>query len=116
MKALSTRNDEPTRASRPWDKDRDGFVIGEGSGIVILEELEQFNRLKKYFLDLRHIIILPEKNERMIALAHKLGPRFLSYFEHDFNVVTAVLKKLFPASPQARSGGPETAFGLEAAG
>jgi 3-oxoacyl-[acyl-carrier-protein] synthase II len=40
MKALSTRNDEPTKASRPWDKDRDGFVMGEGAGIVILEELE----------------------------------------------------------------------------
>lgn len=40
MRALSTRNDEPTRASRPFDKDRDGFVIGEGAGIVILEELE----------------------------------------------------------------------------
>src|SRR5712675_1426771 len=40
MRALSTRNDEPQRASRPWDKDRDGFVIGEGAGIVILEELE----------------------------------------------------------------------------
>jgi 3-oxoacyl-[acyl-carrier-protein] synthase II len=39
MKALSTRNDDPEGASRPWDKDRDGFVIGEGSGIVILEEL-----------------------------------------------------------------------------
>jgi 3-oxoacyl-[acyl-carrier-protein] synthase II len=40
MKALSTRNDEPKRASRPFDKDRDGFVIAEGSGIVILEEIE----------------------------------------------------------------------------
>jgi 3-oxoacyl-[acyl-carrier-protein] synthase II len=40
MRALSTRNDEPERASRPWDKDRDGFVIGEGAGILILEELE----------------------------------------------------------------------------
>src|SRR6267154_2206703 len=40
MRALSTRNDEPHRASRPWDKDRDGFVIGEGAGIMILEELE----------------------------------------------------------------------------
>jgi 3-oxoacyl-[acyl-carrier-protein] synthase II len=40
MRALSTRNDEPERASRPWDKDRDGFVMGEGAGIMILEELE----------------------------------------------------------------------------
>jgi 3-oxoacyl-[acyl-carrier-protein] synthase II len=41
MKALSTRNEEPEKASRPFDKDRDGFVIGEGSGILILEEREQ---------------------------------------------------------------------------
>jgi 3-oxoacyl-[acyl-carrier-protein] synthase II len=40
MRALSTRNDEPERASRPWDRDRDGFVVGEGAGILILEELE----------------------------------------------------------------------------
>jgi 3-oxoacyl-[acyl-carrier-protein] synthase II len=40
MRALSTRNDEPEKASRPFDKDRDGFVMGEGSGIVILETLE----------------------------------------------------------------------------
>lgn len=40
MKALSTRNDEPEKASRPFEKDRDGFVMGEGSGIVILESLE----------------------------------------------------------------------------
>jgi 3-oxoacyl-[acyl-carrier-protein] synthase II len=40
MKALSTRNDEPLRASRPWDRDRDGFVLGDGAGILVLEEYE----------------------------------------------------------------------------
>ena len=41
MRALSKRNDEPTRASRPFDRDRDGFIIGEGAGVVILEEYER---------------------------------------------------------------------------
>ncbi|SEL54233.1 3-oxoacyl-[acyl-carrier-protein] synthase II [Ectothiorhodospira marina] len=39
-RALSTRNDDPTRASRPWDKDRDGFVLGDGAGVVVLEDYE----------------------------------------------------------------------------
>jgi len=41
MKALSTRNDEPGKASRPWDRDRDGFVMGDGAGILVLEEYER---------------------------------------------------------------------------
>jgi 3-oxoacyl-[acyl-carrier-protein] synthase II len=44
LRALSTRNDEPERASRPWDLNRDGFVVGEGAGILILEELETAQR------------------------------------------------------------------------
>ena len=46
-KALSTRNESPTEASRPWDKDRDGFVLSDGGGAIILEELEHAQRARR---------------------------------------------------------------------
>lgn len=56
MKALSTRNDDPSKASRPFDKDRDGFVIGEGSGIIVMETLEHaMNRGAKIYAEVAGI-------------------------------------------------------------
>jgi 3-oxoacyl-[acyl-carrier-protein] synthase II len=85
MKALSTRNDEPERASRPFDRDRDGFVMSEGAGIVVVEELEHakargakiYCELTGYGLsaDAYHMTAPPETGEgaaraMQIALDH----------------------------------------------
>ena len=80
-----------------------------------LAELKNFYKLRNYFFDLRHIIILPEKDEKMIAVAHKLRPRFLSYFDNGFNVVSAVLKKMFSDKRAVKRQYPDAMI-LEATG
>ena len=95
MKALSRRNDEPERASRPFDRDRDGFVMSEGAGVVVVEELEHAKRrgakiyceLTGYGLsaDAYHMTAPPEDGEgaaraMKIALEHaKLSPSDVDY-------------------------------------
>ena len=95
MKALSTRNDEPERASRPFDRDRDGFVMGEGAGVVVVEELEHakargakiYCELTGYGLsaDAYHMTAPPPDGEgaaraMQMALAHaKTNPSEVDY-------------------------------------
>ena len=95
MKALSTRNDDPHGASRPWDRDRDGFVMGEGAGVVVVEELEHarargakiYCELTGYGLsaDAYHMTAPPPDGEgaaraMQMALDHaKISPQQVDY-------------------------------------
>jgi 3-oxoacyl-[acyl-carrier-protein] synthase II len=95
MRALSTRNDEPERASRPWDANRDGFVVGEGAGVLVLEELELAKRRGAPILaeivgygmtaDAHHLTAPPEDGEgvsRVMTAALDdagLGPEAVQY-------------------------------------
>ena len=95
MKALSTRNDDPHGASRPWDRDRDGFVMGEGAGVVVVEELEHarargakiYCELTGYGLsaDAYHMTAPPPDGEgaaraMQMALHHaKISPQQVDY-------------------------------------
>ena len=94
-RALSTRNEDPQAASRPWDKDRDGFVLGEGSGVIILEEYEHAKRRGAHIYcelvgygtsaDAYHVTLPPEDGRGAVAaMRHalrdaKLNPEDISY-------------------------------------
>ncbi len=118
MKALSTRNDEPEKASRPFDRDRDGFIVGEGAGIIILEEYEHAKKRGANILaefagfgmsDDAYHITAPDPNgsgaEYAIQMAlndAKLSTQDISYINAHgtsthFNdsIETSVIKKVF---------------------
>jgi 3-oxoacyl-[acyl-carrier-protein] synthase II len=95
MRALSTRNDDPARASRPFDRDRDGFVIGEGAGILVIEELEHarargariYCELVGYGMtgDAFHISAPCEDGDGIVRVVHRtladagVGPEVVDY-------------------------------------
>jgi 3-oxoacyl-[acyl-carrier-protein] synthase II len=118
MKALSTRNDQPEKASRPWDRERDGFVLGEGAGILVLEELEFAKRRGANIIcemlglgmsgDAYHITAPSEDGEgpaRVMASAIEdagLKPEDVDYINahgtstpHGDRVETIAIKKVF---------------------
>lgn len=118
LRALSTRNDAPEKASRPFDKERDGFVMGEGAGVVVLEELERaLKRRAKIYCELvgygmtadaYHITAPDPKGEgaaRCMALSLKnarLSPKDVDYInahgtstEYNDRVETLAIKKVF---------------------
>jgi 3-oxoacyl-[acyl-carrier-protein] synthase II len=120
MRALSTRNDEPARASRPFDRDRDGFIIGEGAGVVILEELAFAERrgapiyaeLVGYGMsaDAYHITAPPEDGDGAVrVMACALGdasvdPSVVNYINahgtstpHNDKLETLAIKRCFGA-------------------
>ena len=123
MKALSTRNDSPTLASRPWDKDRDGFVLAEGSAVLVLEEMERAKkRGSKIYAEITgygvssdaYHITNPAPNGSGAVAAIKDALRDAQVNSSDIGYINAHGTST-PAGDLAESVAIKSAFGLEAA-
>ncbi len=123
MKALSTRNDEPTRASRPWDKDRDGFVLAEGGAVLLLEEYEMAKkRGARIYCEVTgygtssdaHHMTNPAPGGAGAVSAMKAAIRDAQVNPSDIGYVNAHGTSTH-AGDLAESDGLKTAFGLDAA-
>jgi 3-oxoacyl-[acyl-carrier-protein] synthase II len=118
-RALSTRNDDPQAASRPWDKDRDGFVLGDGAGVMVLEELEHarargakiYGEVVGYGMsgDASHMT-LPSKNGEGAARCMKAALRNAGLEASDVDYVNAHGTST-PAGDVAETDAIKTAFG-----
>ncbi len=119
MKALSTRNGEPERASRPFDKDRDGFVLGEGAGIIVLEEREfALKRGAKIYAEVlgygesadAHHIAQPDPESRGVILAFERALRSANIAKERVGYINAHATST-PLGDAAESQAIERAFG-----
>jgi 3-oxoacyl-[acyl-carrier-protein] synthase II len=126
LKGLSTRNDDPTRASRPFDRDRDGFLLSEGAGIVIIEELERaLARDAKIYAELigygisadgYHITAPePEGNGAVLAMEHAIGDAGIAPTDVDYvnaHGTSTMLGDLAETRALKRTFGPYATDGL----
>jgi 3-oxoacyl-[acyl-carrier-protein] synthase II len=122
MTALSTRNDDPQTASRPFDKDRDGFLMGEGAGILILESLENAQaRGAKIFCEITgygttddaHHISAPAENGAGAAMAMKLALRNANLEVNDIGYINAHGTST-PLNDKSETAAIKTVFGEQA--
>ena len=118
MKAMSTRNDDPQRASRPFDKDRDGFVLGEGAGVLVLEEYEHAKaRGARIYCEMlgygqsadAYHIVAPDPESTGVELALRARDRTLGCAPQDVDYINAHGTST-PQGDAAESAGDRDAF------